>query len=463
MSKVRNKPWAGRFNERTSALVEKFTASVSFDARLLPYDVKVGMAYANMLARQEIISKPDAENLVAGLEVLAKEFEDGTLELSEELEDVHMNVEALLTSRLGEVGERLHTGRSRNDLVATDLRLYVRDEIVALRGLVRDMQLALVRLAKANSRVIMPGYTHLQRAQPVLFAHHLMAYYEMLRRDDGRFSDCDWRIDEMPLGSAALAGPAYPVDRQFLADELGFGHLSRNSIDAVSDRDFVLECVSGCSILMMHLSRLCEELVLWSSQEFSFIELPDAFCTGSSIMPQKKNPDVPELIRGKSGRVFGALIALLTMMKGLPLAYNRDLQEDKEVLFDALDTTKACLRVLVALVPDIHVRSERMLEALEEGFLTATDLADYLVSKGVPFRQAHHQVGAAVGWCIEEGKRLSDLSLPEMKKFCPEAAADAFERLTPENSIKSRAVFGSTNRRQVLAAIRRAERELARS
>jgi argininosuccinate lyase len=456
------KMWGGRFSERTAALVEEFSASVAFDARLLPHDVRVGIAWARMLARQEVIGKEEAKRLVAGLEALAKEWEADSLVLRQELEDVHMNVEALLTERLGEVGEKLHTGRSRNDLVATDLKLYVRDEIALLRKFVRDLQAALVRQAKANVRVIMPGYTHLQRAQPVLLAHHLLAYYEMLRRDDGRLTDCAWRLDEMPLGSAALAGPAYPVDRQFLAAELGFGHLTRNSIDAVSERDFALELLSACSIIMVHLSRLCEELVLWSSQEFGFVELPDAFCTGSSIMPQKKNPDVPELVRGKSGRVFGALVSLLTMMKGLPLAYNRDLQEDKEPLFDALDTTKASLEVLSALIPGLKVRGERIRAALEAGYLTATDLADYLVGKGVPFRQAHHQVGELVAWAVGEGRGLAALSLTELTRFCPQADAGAFPRMSPENSLKSRAVYGATSRRQVTAAIRRAERELAR-
>ncbi len=456
------KLWGGRFSARTASLVERFSASIGFDARLLPYDIRVGIAHARMLARQEVIGQEEAERLVAGLEALGRDWEAGSLELREGLEDVHMNVEALLTERLGEVGEKLHTGRSRNDLVATDLKLCLRDELAALRQLVHALQVALVRLAKENSRVVMPGYTHLQRAQPVLFAHHVMAYYEMLKRDDARLTDCAWRLDELPLGSAALAGPAYPIDRQFLAAELGFGGLTRNSIDAVADRDFALEALACCAVIMVHLSRLGEELVLWSSQEFAFIELPDAFCTGSSIMPQKKNPDVPELVRGKAGRVFGALMALLAMMKGLPLAYNRDLQEDKEPLFDALDTTKAALEVLAALVPGVRVRAERMLAALEEGFLTATDLADYLVSKGVPFRQAHRQVGETVAWCAAQGKRLTDLSLAELQRFCPQAGPEAFARLTPESSIKSRAVFGATNRRQVLAAIRRAERELAR-
>jgi argininosuccinate lyase len=456
------KLWGGRFQERTAALVEEFTASIGFDARLFPHDIKVGVAYARMLARQEVISDDEGERLVAGLEALGREWESGKLKLKPELEDVHMNVEALLTERVGEAGEKLHTGRSRNDLVATDLKMYARGEIAALRGLVRDLQVALVRLAKAHSRLVMPGYTHLQRAQPVLFAHHLMAYYEMLRRDDGRLSDCAWRLDELPLGSAALAGPAYPVDRQFLAAELGFGHLTRNSIDAVGDRDFAMELSACCAIIMVHLSRLAEELVLWSSQEFAFIELPDAFCTGSSIMPQKKNPDVPELVRGKAGRVFGALTALLTMMKGLPLAYNRDLQEDKEALFDALDTTRASLAVLAALVPGIKPRPERMREALEAGFLTATDLADYLVGKGVPFRQAHRQVGETVAWCIEQGRGLADLTLAELTRFCPQADSGAFARLTPESSVNSRAVLGATNRRQVMAAIRRAERETVR-
>jgi len=461
-SKKPEKPWGGRFSERTAALVERFTASIAFDRRLFSYDVKVGIAYARMLARQEVISKEEGRQLAAGLEALGKDYAAGAVELSEELEDVHMNVEALLTERLGEVGEKLHTGRSRNDLVATDLKLYVRDELTALRAHLRSLQLALVRQAKANVRVIMPGYTHMQRAQPVLFSHHLMAYYEMLRRDDGRLSDCAWRLDELPLGAAALAGPAYPIDRQFLADELGFGHLTRNSIDAVADRDFALELLSCCAIIMVHASRLCEELVLWSSQEFGFVELPDAFCTGSSIMPQKKNPDVPEIVRGKSGRVFGALTSLLTMMKGLPLAYNRDLQEDKEPLFDALDTTKACLEVLAALMPGLKACPERMAEALEAGYLTATDLADYLVSKGVPFRQAHHQVGQTVGWCAARGKGLAELEIEELRRFCPQADAAAYAKMTPESSIKSRAVFGATARRQVLAAIRRAERELAR-
>jgi len=456
------KPWGGRFKEEMAGLVERFTASVHFDSRLLPYDVAVGIAHVRMLARQGIITAGEADKLEAGLDRVLKDVEAGQAELLPELEDVHMNVERLLAQRVGEVGWKLHTGRSRNDLVATDLRLYLRDAIAGLRQRVRDLQAAVVSLARKNLSVIMPGYTHMQRAQPVLFSHHMMAYYEMLRRDEGRLQDCAWRMDEMPLGSAALAGPGFPTDRQFLAGELGFGGLSRNSIDAVSDRDFALELAAACSIIMVHLSRMSEELVLWSTQEFGFVELPDSFCTGSSIMPQKKNPDVPELVRGKSGRVIGSLSALLVMMKGLPLAYNRDLQEDKEQLFEALDTTRDCLEVMAALLPGVKVRSERMSAALEAGSLTATDLADYLVMKGVPFRQAHHQVGEAVGYAVREGKDISALTLAEMRRFCPDAGPDVFQRLSPEAAVRHRTAFGGTARKQVQAAIRKAERELVR-
>ncbi|HEY5733181.1 MAG TPA: argininosuccinate lyase, partial [Gammaproteobacteria bacterium] len=394
------KPWAGRFSEQTDSLVETFTESVSFDQRLYAHDIRGSMAHARMLASVGVLNAEELESILAGLDDIRVDIERGDFFWTSELEDVHMNIEARLTDRIGEAGKKLHTGRSRNDQVATDIRLYLRDAIDEIVILLKQGRAALIELAEQHSDTIMPGFTHMQAAQPVTFGHHLMAWHEMFRRDTERLLDCRMRVNVMPLGSAALAGTSYPIDRQMTADLLGFDSVSENSLDAVSDRDFAMEFLSACALIMSHLSRMSEELVLWASPQFDFIELPDRYCTGSSIMPQKKNPDIPELIRGKSGRVTGNLVAMLTIMKSQPLAYNRDNQEDKQPLFDSVDTVTASLRLYAGLVPSIRAKSEKMREAAFRGFSTATDLADYLVRKGVPFRDAHEVVGKSVAYAI---------------------------------------------------------------
>src|SRR5512135_1000509 len=403
------KLWGGRFSGPTDKFVEEFTASLPFDKRLYKYDIAGSLAHCRMLGRQGIISAEEADKIMHGLSEVLSEIESGAFPWRIELEDVHMNIEARLTEKIGEAGKKLHTARSRNDQVALDMRLYLRDEAAAISRGIYEMQGALLDQAERYIEVIMPGYTHLQRAQPVLLSHHLLAYYEMLERDLGRFADCARRGDVMPLGAGALAGTDFPIDRRFVAQLLGFKEPSHNSMDAVSDRDFHIEFLSCCSLLMMHLSRMSEEFVLWSSSEFGFVDLPDAYCTGSSIMPQKKNPDVPELVRGKTGRVYGDLMALLTVMKGLPLAYNKDMQEDKEPLFDTIDTVKGSLKVFADMVREMGIRADNMRNAAARGFSTATDVADYLVRKGLPFRDAHEVVGRAVRYCVESGKDLSEL------------------------------------------------------
>ncbi len=395
------KPWAGRFSEGTDAFVEAFTASIPFDYRLFQQDIAGSIAHAKMLAKVGVLSEEEAEQIVAGLNRIAKQIVQGDFDWSVSLEDVHMNIEAKLTEHIGEVGKKLHTGRSRNDQVATDLRLYCRDELDAILKQINCFKAALVNLAEQEADTIMPGFTHLQTAQPVTFGHHMMAWYEMLVRDYARFKDCRKRLNQMPLGAAALAGTTFPIDRAHTAKALGFEGICANSLDAVSDRDFAIEFCAAGAILMMHLSRMAEELVIWSSAQFGFIDLPDRFCTGSSIMPQKKNPDVPELVRGKSGRVFGHLMALLTLMKSQPLAYNKDNQEDKEPLFDTVDTLKNSLRAFAEMLPHIQVKADAMRAATQKGFATATDLADYLVCQGVPFRDAHEVVGKAVALAIK--------------------------------------------------------------
>nr|NIP72823.1 argininosuccinate lyase [Gammaproteobacteria bacterium]NIR97762.1 argininosuccinate lyase [Gammaproteobacteria bacterium]NIT63472.1 argininosuccinate lyase [Gammaproteobacteria bacterium]NIV20404.1 argininosuccinate lyase [Gammaproteobacteria bacterium]NIX10922.1 argininosuccinate lyase [Gammaproteobacteria bacterium] len=390
-----HKPWMGRFTEPTDAFVEEFTASVGFDRRLYRHDIEGSLAHARMLARTGLLSQRELDAITKGLEEIRDDIERGDFAWSTELEDVHMNIEARLTQRIGEAGKKLHTARSRNDQVATDMRLYVRAEIDRIVELLTRAQLALLDLAEREAETIMPGFTHLQVAQPVTFGHHMMAWYEMLARDGERLADCRRRLNVMPLGAAALAGTGFPIDREYTAQELGFERPSANSLDSVSDRDFAIEFAASAALLVTHLSRFSEELVLWSSAQFGFVELADRFCTGSSIMPQKKNPDVPELVRGKAGRVNGNLVALLTLMKGQPLAYNKDNQEDKEPLFDSADTAAACLRAFADMVPAIEPNRQRMLEAAREGFSTATDLADYLVRKGVAFRDAHEIVGRA--------------------------------------------------------------------
>jgi argininosuccinate lyase len=453
------KLWGGRFKESTNKLVEEFTESVSYDKRLAPYDIAGSVAHVKMLEKQGILSQEEADRIVKALNEVLQEIEKGEFEWKKELEDVHMNIEKRLIEKVGAVGGKLHTGRSRNDQVATDVRLYVRKEILEILELLKELRRAFFKQAQENLGVIMPGYTHLQIAQPVLYSHHMLAYYQMFKRDAERFEDTLKRVNVSPLGSAALAGTSYPLDREFTAKLLGFSTVTRNSMDAVSDRDFVAETIFNCAMVMAHLSRLSEELILWSSQEFDFIELPDAFCTGSSIMPQKKNPDVSELTRGKTGRVYGDLVAILTIIKGLPLSYNRDLQEDKEPLFDAIDTVKACLKVNALIVEGMKPKRRRMEEQARKGFSLATDLADYLAKRGVPFREAHRIVGELVAYCLDKGKRLEELSLEEFKKFSDKFDSDVLELMSLEGSVNSRNVVGGTATEQVKAEIERIREE----
>lgn len=454
----KHKPWAGRFLEQTDAFVEKFTASVGFDWLLYPYDIEGSRAHARTLARAGVITEAECEQLLAGLNEILREIERGEFTWETALEDVHMNIEARLIERLGEVGKKLHTGRSRNDQVATDLRLYLRAEIDVIQQAIRGLQTVLLDLASQYADTIMPGFTHLQVAQPVTFGHHLMAWLEMLERDQARLADCRARVNIMPLGSAALAGTSYRLDRHYTAELLGFERWSNNSLDAVSDRDFAIEFCAAGALIMMHLSRMAEELILWNCPRFRFVELPDRFCTGSSIMPQKKNPDVPELVRGKTGRVHGHLVALLTVMKAQPLAYNRDNQEDKEPIFDTVDTVKDCLRAFTDMLPAIRVNKAAMRAAADEGYSTATDLADYLVRKGVAFRDAHEIVGRAVKLAIEQEKPLGELPLEVLRKLSSRIEQDVFAVLTPEGSVDARNLPGGAAPAQVRAQIDSARR-----
>ncbi len=452
--KVINKAWAGRFAEASNPLMEAFTSSLAFDQRLALYDIRGSIAHCRMLVKQKILTRVEGERIVKGLESVQRELERGRFPFLPSDEDIHMAIERRLTEKIGPLGGKLHTARSRNDQVLLDVRLYLRDEITTIRQLLGTLQQQLARMAKRHSAVVMPGYTHLQRAQPVLLAHHLLAYYEMLSRDQERLQQCGERVNVLPLGVGALAGTTLPIDRHHVARLLGFPRVSENSLDTVADRDFLVEFLSVCAILSMHLSRLAEELVLWASSEFGFIELPDAFATGSSMMPQKKNPDVPELVRGKTGRVYGNLFALLTVLKGLPLSYNRDLQEDKEPLFDTVDTVKGVLSVLAAMLPQIVFREDRLREAALGGFTLATDVADYLVEKGLPFRKAHEIVGALVRWCLAEKKGLEQLSLEEWRRFSPLFGQDLFPRLTLESAVDRRRSYGGTARSEVQRRLR---------
>lgn len=460
-NKVPNKSWGGRFTEATDAFVERFTASVEFDQRLYHHDITGSIAHAKMLHKVGILKAEEEQQIVEGLESIRQEILCGKFQWSVALEDVHTNIEAALTARLGDVGKKLHTGRSRNDQVATDLRLYVRDEIDLIAKLITKLQLALIEMAARESDTIMPGFTHLQTAQPVTFGHHMMAWYEMLERDFARLMDCRGRVNLSPLGAAALAGTSYPIDREYTAQLLGFDSPTRNSLDSVSDRDFAIELAAFASIIMMHLSRFSEELVLWTSIQFNFIELPDRFCTGSSMMPQKKNPDVPELVRGKTGRVFGHLISLLSLMKSQPLAYNKDNQEDKEPVFDLLDTVKDCLNAYSEMVPAIICNRKIMYQAAKLGYATATDLADYLVRRGLPFRDAHDVVGKSVAFAIEQDKDLAELPLADLQGFSDLIEADVFDVLTLEGSVNARSHIGGTAPEQVLVAIEIAKATLA--
>lgn len=449
------KPWSGRFKKKTSEIVDTFTESVSFDSRLFQHDINGSIAHAKMLGKQKIISRKDSDAIVKGLEEIAGDIQSGTFKFRTDLEDVHMNIESELAKRIGPAGKKLHTARSRNDQVSLDLRLYLKEESKNIRALLKTLQRTFLRTAERHGNTIMPGYTHLQRAQPVLLSHHLMAYVEMFQRDKQRFEDAVLRTDVLPLGSCAISGTTLPTDSRYTARLLGFREISCNSIDAVSDRDFAIEFLSNAAILMMHLSRLAEELVLWSTGEFGFIEISDEFTTGSSLMPQKKNPDVAELIRGKTGRIYGNLISLLTVMKGLPLTYNRDMQEDKLPVFDTADTIKLCLAVLAEMLPGIRFNTDKMRSTAGEGYSTATDIAEYLVKKGVPFREAHEITGRIVLYCIDRKMDFSSLSLKELQGFSSVISKDIFAVMEPSESVKSRSSYGGTSPSEVFKQIKK--------
>ncbi len=454
LKKSNKKLWGGRFTGSTAASVEAFTASIDIDCRLYRHDILGSIAHAKMLGKQGIISGRDAAKIVRGLETIRREIDAGKFAFSPADEDIHMNIERRLTEKIGPAGGKLHTARSRNDQVALDMRLYLRDEVAIIIESLRTLQATLAKAAQKHLDVIMPGYTHLQRAQPVLLSHHLLAYYDMFGRDRERFAGGLERINVLPLGSGAIAGTTFPIDRAYVAKLLGFPRVSKNSIDAVSDRDFLLEFLAAAAILFVHLSRLADEFVLWSSQEFAFVELPDGYCTGSSMMPQKKNPDVPELIRGKSGRVFGHLLALLTIMKGLPLAYNRDLQEDKLPLFDSADTVKASVQIMGEIVAGMKVKRERMLSAAQDGYMNATDLADYLVERGMPFRDAHEVAGRVVQFSIGQGKRIEELSMVELRRFSNKLGKDVYDYLSVEAVVGRRRALGGTARQNVVRRLK---------
>lgn len=457
-----SKLWGGRFAKEGDRLVEEFHSSLSFDRRLYRQDIRGSIAHARMLGRVGVITEEETAQIVNGLEAVLEDIEAGRVEFSSEVEDIHSLVEQELVKKIGAVGKKLHTGRSRNDQVALDVRMYLKDEIGEISGLLQRLRRTLLELAEEHVETVMPGYTHLQRAQPVTYAHHLLAYFEMFGRDLGRLHDCYYRTDVLPLGAGALAGTVFPLDREFVARELGFGRISENSLDAVSDRDFIIEFCAAAAVMMMHLSRFCEEIILWSTSEFAFVEVDDAYATGSSIMPQKKNPDMAELTRGKTGRVYGALQAVLTMMKGLPLAYNKDMQEDKEVLFDVVDTVKKCLTVFEPMVRTLRVREGAMRRATKGGFVNATDLADYLVRKGVAFREAHGIVGRAVLYCIENDKDLESLTLDEFRRFSAVIEEDVYPAISIGQSLAARRVYGGPAPETVREAIARARRMVPR-
>jgi len=454
------KLWSGRFTKNTDKLTEDFNASIGFDSRMYKQDIAGSIAHATMLATQGIITIEERDLIIEGLKSIEEDLEANRLEFQIEAEDVHMNIETFLIARIGEVGKKLHTARSRNDQVALDIRMYLRDEIAAIKQLIINLQQTLVELASQNLNTILPGYTHLQKAQPITLAHYLMAYFEMLKRDVGRLDDCKKRLNYMPLGSGALAGTGFNLDRDLVKEQLNFDYITNNSLDAVSDRDFALEFCSFASILMMHLSRFSEEIILWSSEEFSFVNLDDAYTTGSSIMPQKKNPDLAELVRGKTGRVYGDLITLLTLMKSLPLAYNKDMQEDKESLFDAIDTVKKCLLVFDPMLKTAEFKKEQMINAARGGFTNATDLADYLVSKGLPFRDAHEVVGKAVLYCLEKKIALEDLEIEQFKTWSPLIAPDVYQYITVEQCVARRKVPGGPAPEAMSVSIAQAQKWL---
>jgi len=453
----KKKLWGGRFSRPTEKGIEEFTESISFDKRLYKYDIEGSIAHAKMLSKIGVLKKGELAAILRGLEEIGRAIEHEEFLFSIELEDIHMNIEKRLIDKIGPVGEKLHTARSRNDQIALDLKLYLREIIREMNGCIFKFQKAIVDKARTHIDIIIPGYTHLQPAQPVLFSHYLLAYREMLERDRERFLDSLKRVNIMPLGSGAIAGTSFPVDREYVAELLGFSRVTQNSMDAVSDRDFVIEFLADCAILGMHLSRLSEDLILWSSREFGFIELPDEFCTGSSMMPQKKNPDVPELIRGKSGRLYGNLFSLLTTMKGLPLTYNRDMQEDKEALFDSIDTLISILGIYPAVISGMIVRKDVTAEAAARGYMWATDVADYLVKKGIPFRTAHEITGKMVAYCIENNKKIETLRISELKAFSNKFEKDLYRILTPQRGVNLRNIVGGTAREAVLKRIKEIE------
>ncbi len=454
------KLWGGRFKKSTTAQVDHFHSSISFDKRMYKQDIKGSIAHVKMLGKQNIISQEDSELIQKTLVEILEDIESGKVIFEEKSEDIHMNIETILINRIGDVGKKLHTGRSRNDQVALDIRMYLKDEINNIKTLIKDLKLVLLELSKIHSNTIMPGYTHLQKAQPITLAHHLLAYFEMFKRDYERLNDCYKRTDVMPLGSGALASTTYNLDRHFVANELEFNSITANSLDAVSDRDFCIELSCILSIIMLHLSRFCEEIILWSTNEFKFIELDDAYSTGSSIMPQKKNPDMAELIRGKTGRVYGSLITLLTIMKSLPLAYNKDMQEDKEAIFDAVDTVTMCLPVFTAMIKTMNVNVENLYNSTKSGFTNATDAADWLVKQGIPFRDAHSIVGKLVAYCLTENKALDDLKLEEFKKISNVFDESIYDAIKIEKCVDARNVYGGPSKEYILDLIKANEKYL---
>ncbi len=456
------KLWGGRFTAGTDKAVDDFHSSIRFDSRMFRQDINGSIAHAEMLSKCGIIPAADAKTICKTLNDILQDIENGQVQFEVDAEDIHMNIEKILIERIGDTGKKLHTGRSRNDQVALDIRMYLKDEIREIKSMLYDLLKALLDISQNNLDTIMPGYTHLQRAQPITLAHHMMAYFQMFRRDIERLDDCFVRMDVMPLGSGALAGTTYPLDREFVAEKLNFSDITKNSLDGVSDRDFAIELASCLSIVMMHLSRISEELILWSSQEFSFVEMDDAFSTGSSIMPQKKNPDVAELVRGKTGRVYGSLMTLLTVMKSLPLAYNKDMQEDKEAIFDAVDTVKACLPVFTKMLTSMEVKKESMYKAAAGGFTNATDVADYLAKKGVPFRSAHEIIGKMVLYCINNDKSINELTMDELKEFSPKIENDVYTEISLEKCVSGRKLPGGPAAESVIAAIENGLRFISR-
>ncbi|WP_027622744.1 argininosuccinate lyase [Acetivibrio clariflavus] len=449
------KLWGGRFEKSTDKSVDDFNSSIRFDSRMYKQDILGSIAHAKMLGKCKIIPQEDSELIQATLKEILKDIENGKIDFEIDAEDIHMNIEKILISRIGDVGKRLHTGRSRNDQVALDIRMYLKDEICEIKKMLISLENTLIDISEKNLDTILPGYTHLQRAQPITFAHHMMAYFQMFKRDISRLDDCYKRMNIMPLGSGALASTTYPLDRYMVADELGFDEITENSLDGVSDRDFIIELASCLSIIMMHLSRFSEELIIWSSHEFGFVEMDDAYSTGSSIMPQKKNPDVAELVRGKTGRVYGSLISILTVMKALPLAYNKDMQEDKESIFDAVDTVKLCLPVFTQMIATMKINKENMYRAAQGGFTNATDMADYLVKKGIPFRDAHEIIGKMVLYCIGNNKAIDELTMEEFKNFSPLITEDVYKEISLETCVSGRNLPGGPAKERVLEAIQK--------